>query len=353
MGLNKKINALRRTAMSLLTSWIGTGNSLGDFADKAKISRVLISRPNHRLGNLLLMTPLVQEIIETFPNATIDLFVKGDLTPSVFQNYDQIGSIIQLPKKPFSDFPAYLKGWMQIKRNKYDVVINVVNGSSSGKVSAQLANAKYRFYGEIDSDFLLKYNDHEHLAKSPVYSFRNYLAKSGLVENGQKVPTLDLKLNAPELSEGKKLLQGIVQNDQKTICLFTNATGDKIYSSDWWDTFYQRLKIEFPDYNIIEILPVENISQIGFKAPTFFNRNIRITGSVIANTDIFIAADSGMMHLGASVHTPTVGLFKVTDPKAYEPYGNGSVAIDTNVTGLDASVDMVKSILSDATVDEN
>ena len=36
---------------------------------KAEIKRILICRPNHRLGNLLLLTPLLQEVIETFLRA--------------------------------------------------------------------------------------------------------------------------------------------------------------------------------------------------------------------------------------------------------------------------------------------
>ena len=55
--------------------------------DKTEIKRVLICRPNGRLGNLLLITPLVQEVEEMFPNCKIDLFVKGGLAPIIFENY--------------------------------------------------------------------------------------------------------------------------------------------------------------------------------------------------------------------------------------------------------------------------
>ena len=51
------------------------------------IKRVLITRPNHRLGNQLLLTPIVQEVIATFPNCKIDLFVKGGVAYPVFENY--------------------------------------------------------------------------------------------------------------------------------------------------------------------------------------------------------------------------------------------------------------------------
>ncbi|MDN3710364.1 hypothetical protein QW060_26425 [Myroides ceti] len=63
------------------------------------VKRVLISRPNNRLGNQLMMTPLVHEVIDTFPNCTIDLFVRGTLSPIIFENYKEVETIYNLPKK--------------------------------------------------------------------------------------------------------------------------------------------------------------------------------------------------------------------------------------------------------------
>ncbi|WP_221389956.1 glycosyltransferase family 9 protein [Dyadobacter sp. NIV53] len=348
MSFKRTINNLRRGLMQKLTGNIGTssvGKPVGQ-KEISEIKRVLISRPNHRLGNLLLITPLLQEISETLPNSTIDLFVKGTLSPLVFKNYDNINRIIQLPKKPFSSFSAYLNGWFFIKRNRYDIVINVIEGSSSGKLSAKFANAKYKFFGNVDKDMLLRYSDSGHMAKYPVYSFRNYLSELGFVENKNPVPPLSLKLSSSELAEGKKIVFNLVKNDKKTICLFTNATGDKIYTESWWGDFYERLKTEFPECNIIEILPVENTSQIGFLAPTYSHKDVRVVGSFIANTAVFIGADSGMMHLASAVPTPTVGLFKVTNTDLYEPYNNiHSVAIDTNTSNMDDWMSILKKFL--------
>jgi hypothetical protein len=55
--------------------------------------------------------------------------------------------------------------------------------------------------------------------------------------------------------------------------------------------FYALLQ-RISDYNIIEILPVENVSQIAFKSPVFYSKDIREIGAVIANTEIFIGADN-------------------------------------------------------------
>jgi ADP-heptose:LPS heptosyltransferase len=347
MTIKKEINKLRGNLMRMLTRGIGASQAdqgIG-LKDRAKITRILICRPNHRLGNLLLITPLLQEISEMLPGAKIDLFVKGNLAPSIFKNYDHINHIIQLPKKPFKNFFKYLQGWIMIRRNNYDIVINVINNSSSGRLSAQFANAKYKFFGDAGEDIPHQYQDYAHIAKFPVYSFRHYLSKPQPVENGKQVAALNLKLSPSETAEGKKILKNLVKNEKRTICLFTNATGAKLYPEAWWEDFYERLKTEFTEYNIIEVLPVENTSQIAFKAPTYFNRDIRVIGSFIANTDVFIGADSGMMHLASSVQTPTVGLFKIANLDSYAPYNADSVAINTNTSNMDNWIEILKGIL--------
>ncbi|TDE54317.1 glycosyltransferase family 9 protein [Flavobacterium sp. GT3P67] len=347
MSILKKVNVFRRILTHSLTKNIGSSqkNQDIDLTQKIEIKRVLISRPNHRLGNLLLITPLVQDVITTFPECKIDLFVKGGLTPIVFKNYTNIDYIIELPKKPFKHLIAYFQVWIKIKRQHYDIVINVDKNSSSGRLSAQFADAKYKFFGEADETIQLKHADYDHIAKYPVYEFRSFLTKLGFQENENPVPSLDLKLSLAELAEGKKIVDKIVPDDKKTISIFTYATDDKCYSETWWEEFYGRLKIEYEDYNIIEVLPVENISKIGFKAPTFYSKDIREIGSVIANTEIFIGADSGIMHLASASLTPTVGLFSRSNQNKYEPYNNNSVAINTNTSTTEESIKVINNIL--------
>jgi len=348
MTILKKVNVFRRILTHSLTKNIGSSqkNQVIDLTQKIEIKRILISRPNHRLGNLLLITPLVQEVIATFPDCKIDLFVKGGLAPIVFQNYENINYIIELPKKPFKNLIAYFQVWIKIKKQQYDIVLNVDKNSSSGRLSAQFANAKYKFFGENNDTIQLKHPDYEHIAKYPVYEFRSFLTKLGFQEKENPVPPLDLKLSAAELSEGKKTLDHIVPNHKKTISIFTYATDDKCYSENWWEDFYEQLKTTFEDYNIMEVLPVENISQIGFKAPTFYSKDIREIGSVIANTEIFIGADSGIMHLASSTLTPTAGLFSRANINTYKPYSNHSVAINTAIGDKEHWIKIINNIIA-------
>ena len=323
----------------------GKPKNVGDSHPKTKVKRVLICRPNHRLGNLLLITPLVQEIAETFPDCKIDLFVKGGLGPIVFKNYENVDNIIQLPKRPLKQLLRYVKGWTSIRKHKYDIVIDADKKSSSGRLSFLFANSKDKISGNIIEDIDRKYNDYKHHAKFPVYNFRNYLTEIGFAQKDTPIPSVNLKLTSAEIARGKELLDELTDSTRQTISLFTYATGKKCYSESWWDKFYQRLQTEFPHLNIVEVLPVENISKLSFKAPAFYSKDVRDIASFIANTLVFVGADSGIMHLGSSSQTPTVGLFSVTDQTLYEPYNEGSVAINTNIINTDDCIKMIRDII--------
>lgn len=350
MGFLKKINSFRRKITKSITNNIGRNDAAksGNFEpiDVNKVKKVLITRPNHRLGNMLLITPMVQEVETIFPNAKVDIFVKGTVANVIFENYDNVNAVISLPKKHFKQLGKYLSGWLKLKKAKYDLVINCIEYSSSGKLSTQFANGKHKYFGPINTDDESDLEETaRHAAKKTIFGLRTFLAKSGVMIKECDVPTLNLKLNSDELAVGKKALHQILKSEQKTISLFTYATGNKCYSEAWWTDFYNAMKIHFPDYIFIEILPVENISMLNFLIPTFYSKDVRKIASVIANTNLFIGADSGMMHLASASLAKTIGLFSVTDVNTYSPYGNGSMAIDTNENDTEACMKIIKIAL--------
>ncbi len=347
MGFSARVNSIRRRVMHNLTKGVGSSYKEPEQGSVSTedIKKVLIVRPNHRLGNQLLLTPIVQEVIETFPDCEIDLFVKGGVAHPVFQNYSHVKHIIKLPKKPFNNLLKYISVWFKIKAKRYDLVINGDKDSSSGRLLTQLSRARLKVFGDVHEEITKKHSDYEHISKYPIYNLRYFLDKIGLQKNEKALPVLDIKLNEEEISNGKTILNDIIKNDKKTICIYTNATGHKCYSETWWNTFYSRLLKEYPDYNIIEMLPIENISKINFKAPHFYSKDIREMGAIIKNTSIFIAADNGVMHLASASLTPTVGFFSHTNPNVYGPYGNGNLPLITNETNIEDWIRAIDKIL--------
>lgn len=341
----KKVNVYRRAIMHSLTKNIGKTNYKKHIGKDVQIKYILISRPNHRLGNMLLLTPLVQEVTRLFPESKVDLFVRGNMASIIFKNFNQVDRIIALPKKPFSNLFQYIKCWLSIRNKKYDIVINAIPDSSSGKLSTLFSNAQFKLYGENNEDSQMKYSDYSHMAKLPVYNFRNFLKQLSFDVIDDKIPTLSLKLDKQEIDNGAQILNSLVSKNKKKICLFTNATGDKCYSETWWNKFYETLKFEFPEYEIIELLPIENKSKLGLKIPYYYSTDIREMGSFIANVNLFIAADCGVMHLSSAIETSTIGLFSVTKEHVYKPYGNKSLAINTNNVNYNEMIELINIYL--------
>ncbi|MDH6316385.1 heptosyltransferase-3 [Parabacteroides sp. PF5-5] len=347
MSFKSTINEIRRHTLRRLTRYIGfsSGNSLLSKSSLKDVKKILVVRPNGRLGNQILITPLIQELISLFPGCEIDLFVKGGLATILFENYENVNRIIKLPKKPFKGLIRYGKVWLSLRKYHYDLVFNVTEGSSSGRLATNFAKSRLKFFNDAKDELDTIYPDYRHMAKFPVYNLRYYLSPSGLSQMDLPIPPLDIKLSPSEKLNGKKVLDSYVDPAKPTICIYTFATGTKCYSEVWWIAMYERLKAAFePAYNILEVLPAENVSQINFQAPAYYSKDIREIASVIANSVLFFGADSGIMHLASSSLTPTAGLFSVTKIDIYQPYDNGSVAIDTNNTDFDGIIEIITNL---------
>lgn len=315
--------------MNLLTKGIGqqklTTSDLRKL-EKNAMQKVLVVRPNSRLGNQLLITPLLQEIIHYNPDCQITVFVRGNIASILFENYRQVKSLIKLPSKPFKHLADYINVFISVRKKEYDLVVNIDPGSSSGRLLTRLAKAKVKIWGDAIQEIEEKYPDYKHMAKKPVYNFRYYFG----LDLSAPLPTLSIALSADERRHGKQKLFELVGDEKPTICIYTFATGNKCYSKDWWQIVYTQLKERFGDrYHILEVLPKENISQIDFKAINYYSTDIREMAAVMANTAFFFTGDCGVMHLASAAPVPTLGCFSTTSPEIYAPYNPSSVVVET------------------------
>ncbi len=346
MSFNKRLNLFRKKITKVLfVKNFHTSSSKKKLKNTEAIEKILLIRSNQRLGNQLLITPLIQEVTTIFPNAKIDLFLKGQIGITVFKNYSQIDKTITLPLLPFSNLLNYINCFISLRKHKYDLVINTVSYSSSGRIATKIARSKFKIYGRVNHEDYPNHEDYLHNGKRPVYDFWDGLKSIGIRTSIKEIPKLDIKLDEKEIEEGKQRLNEIVNNTKETICLFTFATNEKMYSKDWWYKFYDCLKATFIDYNIIEILPFENVSQIDFKAPSFYSKNVREIAALIENTTIFIGADSGIMHLSSATNTTTIGLFSVTQYTIYQPYFNKNFGVDTNTKSRDEIIKLIQQVI--------
>lgn len=334
-----KLNPLKRKIFNLFTHTFQNSKRIEQLENLPKDSdiKVLISRPNHRLGNQLLLTPLIEEVKQQFPNCKIHLVVNGNLSLVLFAQDNYIEKIINLPKKPFNNLGNYLASTIKLRSTKYDIAIVGCENSNSSKIFVKLSRAKFKIYNSGTNEL----DKPVHIAKSPIYNLKRVLNPSDNLRE-YIYPKLSIKLTNQEIEKGSSLVRGLFNNNKKVICIFTFATGSKCHSQEWWAIFYEKLKIEFNDFNILEMLPFENVSQINFSSIHLYSRDLREIASIIENCVIFIGADSGMMHLSAATNTTTIGLFNKDNLNMYTPYGNKNQSIDTNTVQISEIIEIIK-----------
>jgi ADP-heptose:LPS heptosyltransferase len=190
-----------------------------------------------------------------------------------------------------------------------------------------------------------------HMGAFPVYLFRR--AVLGLAEDSARMapPTLDIRLSPRERDEGRRQLARLAGTGRPVLAISAAATGAKQLSVPWWRELAKLLSCTSAA-RIIEIRPPSGAASFP-EYPGYASRSLRQVAGVIAATNTFVCADSGLMHLGSASLCPTVGLFRVTDPQVYGPYGPGNATVTVGAEGkpaMDQVIAKVNAVLARAPV---
>jgi len=108
--------------------------------DKSLIKRVLIVRQDNRVGNLVMLTPLIEKTKELFPEATIDLVV-GYKFSDVISNNPNVNQIFLYNQPVFAKNPIdWLKFIKNLRSIKYDLVLDASHPHSFSLSDALISN---------------------------------------------------------------------------------------------------------------------------------------------------------------------------------------------------------------------
>ncbi|HUB89861.1 MAG TPA: glycosyltransferase family 9 protein [Dyella sp.] len=302
------------------------------------IYRILVCRPNHRLGNMLLMTPLIAELERLYKGAEIDIVAEGPLAADVFATFFSVKNIYCLPRRGFKHPPSFLALISRIRRTHYDLIIDPCFGSGFSRTLARIFRGHYKLgFGDMKKpgDFTHLVPEAmapRHMAQRPVTLVRWHAPPAQ--SEGAGFPAMDIRLTEGERACGKAVVRELLAEQapadaRHTIGIFADATGNKCYPQAWWNEFLATLREHSPHCALIEIVPMHGRSMLGSRWPSYYSSSIRRMGAVMASVDLMISADCGVMHLAAASRVPTMGLFSVTDAKVYGPYDTRSHALVT------------------------
>ena len=300
------------------------------------------------IGDLLLATPALNALRESYPRAQIDLLVTPD-SAGLLDGWEIIDHIIVLDKYLFDHLQQVvtqprnllklLPIWNTLRRGHYDAVLlpnhlTLAFGRIKYQLLSYATGAKWR--AGLDNGhgrFLNVHVKDEGFGAMHEAEYNMAVAESVGATIRDKhliVPIKDEeRLQAWQLVYGDSSLQDV----HNPIIAMHPGSGGYSTARRWLpekfaqlaDTLYhdvggQLLLVGGPEevelhQHIMSMMhsqmPAQSLAGKG---------NIKVATAVLELADLFVGNDSALMHLATAVGTPTVAIFGLTNYKAWGPY---------------------------------
>lgn len=284
------------------------------------IDRILVIK-FRAIGDVLLLTPVIQNLREHFPDAHID-FLTDEFAAEVIVGNPWITDVITFNKKSDSSVSVVAR----IRKRKYDLVIDLFSNPRSAIV-AVLSGARFRV--------------------GFPFRWRKYAYNTIVPPRGGEVHNVDFNLDAlrrlgipvrhfrpyfPLNDDAKRFAFEWIRSqhidEQKIVGL--NPSGS--WQTKRWglDRYALLGDLIVHKYGVAIVLlwgpgEEEDVRTIQrqMKSPSFVvpKTTLPQLAAIIQQCSFVVSNDSGPMHIGASFDIPTLGIFGPTNPYLQGPYG--------------------------------
>jgi heptosyltransferase-3 len=308
------------------------------------MNNILIIRSD-RLGEFLLSLPAIKLVRYNYPKSKIYLLAQKDNIELV-NNLDCVDFFLEY-KPHMKGLRGVLELMNIFKKEAIDCVISL-NPKKYFHLAAFLAGVPVRVGYDRKWGWCLnkKIEDNKFLED-----------KHEVLYNIELVSLLCKEIFVPQVTLPLKecttlpSLKNIIDSNKKYIIIhpFTSNQAKQIEDA-FWVTLVRRLKDNVTsDILIIGADAEKDRSQILAKTLAVTNATGSTSLKSLAhllscNCRCFIGLDSGPMHLASMLKQPTVGLFRISNPQRWGPYGSQSFVVQGNETRI--FIDKIDDILS-------
>lgn len=277
--------------------------------------RILVIRTDNRLGNLVLMEPLLRSLQIKFPNTELDILASDVFSELMeCQGYN----VIKVDKKGQIRNPArFVNLILELRRRSFDVAIDAAHPHSfslSGAVSTVLSGADCR----ISTDAGDAAGWYTNTSAEPPIHWHESRALHSLGSVWDSWPEWSPpRLNASDVVE------------RNVAGLHVGASGNKGYPLELLEKLVDRICRKV----ILEIYwgsreERQTAIYLGSRYPVAIMPELSIRGLIdrIAGLRLFITPDNGPMHVASAVSVPVISLFRVDNIERFAPLSKGSKA---------------------------
>jgi heptosyltransferase-2 len=300
------------------------------------------------IGDLLLATPALRALRETYPQAQIDLLVTPD-SAGLLNGWEIIDNILVLDKYLFDDPKAIVRNprtllrlrdvWRTLRAGRYDAVLLLHHltlpfGRLKHQVLMRATGAKWRVGLDNGHGWFLNVRVKDR-GFGALHEAEYTMAVAEAVGATIRSRQLELPLQEQERTTAKQIVYESTteQDSVRPIIALHPGSGGYSTARRWAperfaqlaDTLFdevggQVLLMGGPEeaelhQSIIGMLrsnvPVRSLAGRG---------NIKVAAAILEQVDLFIGNDAGLMHIAAAVKAPTVAIFGLSNAKAWGPY---------------------------------
>lgn len=305
--------------------------------------RVLVVRLNKRLGNILFLTPMLRSLAASLPTATIDVVIQDRHQKPLLETLPGIGRVWVHDKRFF----ASLRLMRKLRARHYDLAIDPSGNSASNRIALALCGARQRMGFATRGQWAPL----THAARRP-HSRHQAKQAIELLESSvadKTWETFDTLAIFPGAAAHRAAHQHWLKAFAGTssaapvVAFFTEATGNKRLDDAWWADFKNGVAEKFPRARLLQICAPNSPTATDIASVRI--AELDVLAAVLSRADVFIAADSGPMHLAAAAGVPVVGLFKTTQPSSYAPLGRDCVSLQPPAMTPAHAIDAINRML--------
>ena len=318
------------------------------------------------IGDLLLATPALQALRDTYPLARIDLLVTPD-SAGLLNGWKVVDNIIVLDKYLFDRPQQVIKKpqtllrlkelWQTLRAGHYDAVLlfhhlTLPFGRLKHQLLMRASGARWRVGLDNGHGWFLNVRVKDQ-GFGAMHEAEYALAIAEAVGAVVKDKHLILPLSDIERQQARQILyggDGMQESESIPRPLIALHPGSGGYSiARRWpperfarlaDTLYH----DFGGQVIILGGPEEKelhqdiISRMSSEVPVRSlagKASIKTTAAILELADVFIGNDAGVMHLAAAVGAPTVAIFSLSNADAWGPYTGDPTSKRATIVRLD------------------
>lgn len=301
----------------------GGGEALGAVRD---VRRVLLVRPNFRIGNTLLATPLIPALRARFPGAALEILT-GDVTASLLERLPL--DAVHVVSRGFVLRPwRFVALFRELRRRRYDVAIDGGLGSFSGALYAYLTKARHRIGSCGAGDALLTVRL-PRLPRGAHVSDRVAAFARQLGETCGERPIYRVAAAEAE-SAAERLAATTVGRERPFVALFVGGHQDKRFAIEGWLALIDALRAERCPL-LVFVGPEERrlLTRFASHAPGAVvpPGGLRLFAALLARAAVVVTPDSGALHLSVALGRPTVALLQKERSLRFRPRGDDDVVL--------------------------